>query len=377
MNDHRYVWLILLSFFLQTAQVLGVEDASGWKEFKEHHSIHNSVQVGGEYDTNVFKRFGGSDKDSLLRLLLKSRGTLSFNKNWKMQWNYQGGGKKYFDRDEQDLLIQYLQTPFIYTIPNRIRVLLTPELKYQEEANRVDTQNPTTQDINEDYLSLSTRLGIQFLLPARFIFQPFATYTYFRFEPNANYGFHRERGGAIFTRRFWSHFNAGSEYTYQRQQFDGLSRDDAEHEASAFIQYMNALVASVRYTFQKNDSAQNRFSFTNHRITVLLSVPIDFHQDSLESETDDFEEPLLAFHFYGTFQIKDFPSVFDYTDEGERFLLTGAEDDNFNSLVFKLSIHPLPKTTLELKYTRHSNELSSQQDSFNRTLYYGGIRYSF
>jgi hypothetical protein len=338
-------------------------------------SFDNSVQTGIEYDSNIFKSFGGSEGGFLLRGLFKNHGTYSPSRAVKLGWDYQGGGKVYFDQTEQSALIQFLEVPVSWQPHPRFEIRFHPDFKYQNERNSVDTG---LIDINEDYYSTTSRLDLRFFLPSSVLLEPSGEFTYFHFEPTENFGFFRESGGLTLQKTVGSLFGFGAQYTYGRQQFDAGDREDREHQISAFFQYLRVPFLSARYTYERTGSSQPQFSFHNHRVTLLLSVPILHRSGSdLPEEVPGMSPALFALHVLGTLQLKRFPSVFDYTSEGQRYLLTGAEDENFNSVVVKLSYHPFPRWAFETKYTRYSNEFSSQQSSFSRSLFYGGARFGF
>ncbi len=326
------------------------------------HSISNHLQTGFEYDTNVFKAFGSTEGDMLLRALLKSRGTYTPTDLFDLGWIYQGGGKKFFDHGAQDLIIQYIQVPLTFRLHPKLRVRLEPDFKFQNESNSLDAN---ALDINEDYFSTATRLTAYWTLPARFSVEPFGEFTYFNFNPTDTFSFFRERGGFTIKRGFLTNVLLGLQYTFGRQQFEGRTRQDQTHQVSTFVQFTSLPFASVRYTFQDNNSNDGRYAFTNHRVSVLVS------------HSFGKERPIWAVHLMGTLQVKGFPAVYEVTEEGQRYLLTGAEDENFNSILVKVSYHPIKPLALEAKYTRYADDLSGQQNPFSRSLVYLGARYLF
>lgn len=338
-------------------------------------TIKNSVQVGPGYDSNVFKTFGGSEGGYLVRGLFKSQGTYRPLSSLRLGWDYQGGGKAYFDQAEKSALIQYVAIPIAWQPNRHVQFFLRPDFKLQDERGGV---NAGYLDFNEDYYSTTTRLNVRFYLPHSILIEPVAEFTYFHFEPTEDFGFFREWGGVTVRKTVGSILDFGAQYTYGRQQFKSGDREDAKHEISAFVQYLRVPVVSARYTYEQTDSTQAQFSFHNHRITLLLSLPLVSKPGANEVKKSSNGNPaLFALHLLGTLRLKNFPSVYDYTSEGIRYLLTGAEGEIFNSLVAKLSYHPFPKWAFEAKYTRHSNDFSTQASSFSRSLFYGGARFSF
>jgi len=337
--------------------------------------MQNSLQAGLEYDSNVYKKYGGSEDDFLTRLLVKSRGRAFRTDQWQLRWNYQGGGKVFFREGPQSLLIQYFEAPVSFRPLETVRFIITPEVKVQNERNNLDAAAAVADDVNEDYTSVSARLEIPWELPGGFLLQPGGAYTRFVFPPRDEYSFHREEGTLLLRKNLGEQLIAGGCFAYNRQQFDASPREDDEIEGAAFFQYTSGWIASLRYTFEKGYSSDDRFDFTNHKISLLLSVPFG---SRAEPDSDESEgEPMFAFHVLATLQLKEFPGVFAETTEGIRYLLTDAEDDNFNSVLVKFTYHPTSFLAIESKYTRYSNELSNQQSSFSRNLVYSGVRYSF
>lgn len=360
-------------FFYAWAQDADFQTSSA---FPKTLGIKNTIQAGIEYDTNVFKTFGASQNDFLTRILFKSRGAYLPHPQWKLGWNYQGGGKKYFDLDPQDTLIQYVKLPIVWGPLPFLTLTLSPEFKYQNEKNKID---PSSIDINEDFFSTTIQLRARISLPKSFWVASSGAFTYFSFDPTDNFSFYREWGSVSFHKNFERQIHLGIYYSHIRQQFQASSREDQQNQISGILQYLRVPFVSARYTYQNSDSSNPTLSFTNHKVSLILSLPFGSREPSKTRTDIDLTDSssLFALHVLGTLQLKRFPSVFNFTDEGTRFLLTGAEDENFNSILIKLSYHPESWMAVEGKYTRYSNELSSQQDSFSRSLFYGGVRIIF
>ncbi len=347
--------------------------------FINRYHIRNSVQAGLEYDSNVYKTFNQNVGDGLTRLLLKSSGDIPSTEHFSLGWRYEGGGKIFFQESPQNTLIQYFDLPMLWRIGRYVSIGWVPDLKYQNERNELDQATPPL-DVNEDYWSTTSRLTGRISLPGDFYLNPFGEFTYYNFGPIPDYSFYRENGGVSIQRHLGESFAGGLEYGFTAQQFRESSREDKEHAVAGFFQYLGTPFVSLRYQYEKSNSNQSIYDYSNHRITLLVSFPIG-EKENLEPTDDGEPAALFAFHLLGNIQIKRFPEVFDFTQEGQRFLLTGAEDDNFNSMVVKLTAHPWKRTAMEAKYTRYSNEFSeesqNQQNEFRRSLYYFGLRVSF
>jgi hypothetical protein len=361
--------------FLATVAALILFPNATQAQDPSRFSTETSIQAGFEFDSNVFKAFGESEGDGVARLLLKNRSKMKVSRNWETGWNVQLGGKKFFDHDEQDVLITYIEAPLTWAPSSSFSLSLGSDFKFQDER---DAKDALLNDVNEDFFSTTHRLVARIAAPGSIRIEPFGTYTYFRFSPTRLYSFHREQGGIGVRKALLGQIAVGTQYAYGRQQFVIGGREDTEHEISGSIQYLEIPFCSIRYTYQNADSTDPRFPYTNHRITLLVSLPLGPEKNGKEvPSSENNSSSMFALHLLGTLQLKKFPDVFGESQEGERFLLTGAEDENFNSIVAKFSYHPSTRFAVEAKYTRYSNELSSQTQSFERALYYAGARYDF
>ncbi len=357
MNNRFFQLLLLLLLLPWTALA------------SDNLKLENSFQTGLEYDTNAFKTFQNVNDDFLAKILLKSEGSYWLNDSFSMGWDYQGGGKKFFKETAQDQIIQNIALPINWMPTSKIQVNFDPDFKYQNERNTLDAAGT---DINEDFYSTSGLLRVVFALPNQFYLQPYGSFTYFHFLPNATFSFYRELGGVSLEKKIKS-FGIGTEYVFFKQQFESSFRSDTIQEASGYVQYLKNPFLSLRYTFQTNDSNDPIYSFDNHRISFLSSFVFGKHHD--EDETKSY--PLCSIHLIATLQLKNYPSIFGETTEGERYLVTSSEDENFNNLVAKFNYHLKKKLSVETKYTRISNDLTNQQIGFARSMYYTGLRYDF
>lgn len=329
-----------------------------------------SIQAGMEYDSNVFKTFNNENGDFLTRLLLMNKGNYWVNPTFSLGWDYQGGGKKFIHDEAQDQIIQNVSLPFHWIPDPRFQVFFEPNLKYQNERDKLD---PDLDDINEDFLSTKSLLKIFIGLPSGFNIQPQGSFTYFHFYPTPTFSFAREEAGASFEKRF-KNIALGVEYGFLKQQFQQSFRADTIHEISPYIQYLKHPFVAVSYSYQVNHSNDPAFSFDNHKINFLTSFLFGKKQ---KSDDETLPEARFTLHLIATLQLKNYNSVFSETPEGERFLVTGSEDENFNNLVVKFNYHFHRKWAMESKYTRISNELTNQQTRFARSIYYAGLRYDF
>lgn len=335
-------------------------------------STKTSIQAGTEYDSNVYKTFQQGDNDFLARIFLKNEGTYWANPKFSTGWDYQGGGKKFIHDDAQDQIIQSLSIPFHYIPTSNFQIILEPNVKYQNERNKLDAAKT---DINEDFLSTKTQLRFFIGLPNHFNIQPQGSFTYFKFFPNETFSFFREEGGISVEKRF-SNIVFGVDYDYFKQQFQDSFRKDSIHEISPYIQYLRNPFIALSYGYQFNNSNDPAFSFHNNKVNFLTSFL--FGKRKKRDENDQTQpEARFSLHVIATIQFKKYSSVFSETPEGQRFLVTSSEDENFNSAVVKFNYHFIRNWAVETKYTLTTNNLTNQQTEFSRSLYYAGLRYDF
>lgn len=330
-----------------------------------HHRF--SLQSGFEYDTNVFKNFNAPVSDFLFRAVAKDAGQLDLGPATRLFWNAQAGGKKYFRRDEQDLAILSLELPLRQRLGDRLILTFAPEVKYQNESDGTDAVGA---DINEDFYTAAGLLSLEAALPAGFSVTGFANLSYFHFAQTLNFSYVRDAFGGRVAREVNDWLSVYAQYAYAAQRFTDSARADREHAVTPGVRIQKYVVFSGSYTYQRVDSNNDIFSFQNHRADLALSVPL-LHRSA------DAPDSMLSLHLLGTLQFRDYPSVFGSTQEGERFLLSGAEDDNFDSLTAKLVYRPTDAWSFEGKYTRYSNDLSTAEVTFDRNLFYLGSRYEF
>ena len=332
--------------------------------------METSIQAGMEYDSNVFKTFNNENGDFLTRLLFKNQGNYWLRPTLSLGWDYQGGGKKFIHDDAQDQIIQSISTPLHWIPSSKFQIFFDPDFKYQNER---DSRDAALDDINEDFLSTKSLLRMFIALPNGFNVQPMGAFTYFHFYPTPTFSFTREEGGLTLEKRF-KNVATGVTYNYLKQQFKQSFRQDTIQEISPYIQYLRKPFFALSYSYQFNDSNDPVFSFDNHKINFLTSF---LFGKSHQGNPDQQPQARFSFHLIATLQLKNYSSVFSETPEGERFLVTGSEDENFNNLIAKLNYHFHRKWAVETKYTRISNDLTNQVTKFARSLYYSGLRYDF
>jgi len=334
--------------------------------------LQHSVQTGLEYDSNVYRTFQAKRDDILLRALLKQKGTYAFHDRAQLGWIYQLGGKKYFEESGQDTLIQSLEVPLMVNLTDVLGLGLTQDFKLQLEDGDVDA---AAGDVNEDYLSYSVRFHPR-LSPREWTWlriEPSGSFSYFDFSPAPNFSFMRQSLGLRLQYNLGSQVSATTSYSYSLQQFYNTNRDDSDHLVSVGLARLGDLYSSISYAYEANRSSLTGFSFDRHQIATVLSYTFGQHG----STQGEAQEGRYGIHLLGTLQLRSLPAVYNFDAEGQRFLLTGAEDENFNSLVLKLTYHLRHYLAFEGKITRYSNEFSKLQGGFARVMAYLGVRGSF
>jgi hypothetical protein len=341
--------------------------------------LDNSLQAGPEYDTNVYRTYAAPVEDELVRLLFRSRAAIGLSDSWMAGWNFQLGGKLFFHESAQNLLIQYIEVPLTWSPTENLFVTLAPDFKLQYEAPSLDNPDPVlAQDINEDFHSTTSQVAVRWTLPAGFSAEPYGSFTYYRFRTIPTYSYYQEKGGIVLKKFLFSSMALGAQYAYLGQQFYDTNRADRQHEFSGFFQYLGLPYFTARYTYERSTSNDPLFSFRNHRVTLTASVPFGERRgDPAGAFSEDDPSSLFALHAICTLQFKNYPSVFAEPVEGQRYLQTGAEDDNFNQLLLKLTIHPTKRWAFETKFTQYASGTSNQPFSFGRSLSYAGLRVSF
>lgn len=332
----------------------------------EERNLNFYTQTGFEFDSNVLKTFDQNESDFLTRILLHADGNILDTEKTTIKLDYNGGGKIFFERDEQNMIIQSLNIPIAVKMGDRNNLSFKTSFKYQNENNDQDAQN---LDVNEDYLSIRQAAAWAVMPTDKNRLKFSGEFGYFHFYPRNSFSFFSERLGIEYRYKLKSRIWVSSAYGLSLQQFQSSDRSDTEHELSAGLHAFIIPYFSLKYQFEINKSTVDLYDSTNHRVTLLIS-----HLFGKKAQQE--ESSLFSIHFLATLQIRNFPSVTAETQEGVRYLLTGAEDQNFNHVTLKLSYHPKEAWALETKYSRFSNELASQNINFSRNLYYFGLRYS-
>jgi|GEM_PF-3886190 len=329
------------------------------------HIYKYHLQTGFEWDSNIFKNFSQKKKGFLFRALLHHNIELANTDRFKAKIKYNSGGKIFFLEPEQNLMIHGLDIPMQWRYKNGFGLRLNTSVKYQNENNMTDPQN---LDLNEDFLSVRERFDLQLIDTKKNKFSFQGHLGYFHFFPRTSFGFFDQHLAIDYRHQLHSKIWGGVSYAAGFEQFKRSKRKDHTHQWTAQLQAFFIPYISLKYHFELNRSSNPLFDSDGHRITFLLS-----HLFKGISQEDQ-EKGMFSVHFLATLLLKNFPSVTSETIEGERFLVTGAEDQNFNQLTLKLAYHLHQKWALEAKYSRFSNDLTSQNISFSRNLIYLGLR---
>ncbi len=357
MRSRRIVVLLLIFFVILEAQGF-----SNFREFQKNLSTKTSLQGGVEYDTNVYKTLDttGLEDDFLVRIFASLAIDYKLTTKDSLFFTYQAGAKKFIDIDDKDTLMNSLKLGYRGIFLDKNIVVVEGNVKTKDERG----SDPA---LKEDYFLTwgAFRWGrnIRDFADALFDVQ----YSYFDFDANNNFDYVRGRYGVTFDKRFLRFYTGNLGYHFSHQDFRETligfgDRSDTKHEFLTAFEIDRFILSRFSYVFEDSNSNISGLSFTNHRFS--LQVSRNFPWDTT----------LVA---QGTFQIKSYPRSEFVDEEGQRFLLTEAEEENFNSIIVKASKKISEDLFLEFKFSRFSNELSDKEDSFRRYLYNLSVRYVF
>ncbi|MEZ4705043.1 MAG: hypothetical protein R3A11_07655 [Bdellovibrionota bacterium] len=327
-----------------------------------HYQTQQSFQMGLEFDSNTFKSLADTRKDFLARVLFQAKGKMTAPSNSVLGWEYQGGAKKFFQYQEQDLFIQNFSTFLDIPMGSMGRIYWNTQFKYQNERNEKDS---ALLDVNEDFFLGGTDLGLRFFLPEQTTFTVNQHFDYFNFIAVDNFSYVHLSTSARLSRTIENKLVLGGEYQYSRQNFSSSTRLDQTQSFSFFGQLLTVPFLSVQYSFLDSTSTSQNFSYRNHKISLIQSFVWGENQD---------HDPKYGLHVIANLQFKKFPSVIFVDSEGQRLLLSDSEDENFNSFVFKCSYHPSKRLSIENKLSYIGDNFSSQSRDFQRITNYIGFR---
>lgn len=320
------------------------------------------IQTGIEYDSNVYKNFGKGQDDFLWRARFSADSKWVDTSSFSSLFHYQQGVKKFFQENSQDQLLQSLSL-FNQKKIGAFRFELTPSFKILIERNKKDSDN---LDINENYVLPAVYFKVAHQ-KKQWLSSLQTGVSQFKFYANDNFSYLSEWMKLDFMKQGkW--FNAGMSYTFSLEQFSDINRNDNNHDLSVYAVYPFKPNLRVSYTFSDSNSSIKAFSFVKHQLGMSAFYDLGEKDSGI---------PVATFYVKGLLQWSQFPSVFDFDEEGQRFLLTESEGQTFNSFVAKVSYHFSQSLHAELKYTRFSNDLKSEQRDYTRSIAYIGMKYHF
>ncbi len=320
--------------------------------------IKASLQAGIERDSNVLKTFDSNISDELTRVLLKLKGVKIWNNN-SLRVHYYGGGKKFFTKTEQDTLTQQFTSKYNLSCKKN-SFSLKGKFKWQDERDKRDTSNI---DTNEDYILFNAAGFFSRKLNSTVRLNLSAEIEDFIYGPDKPFDYLRHRYLIALRRKISPSFSVGINYALSQQRFTSQDRTDTMQEAGTEMQFSRQFIFNVAYTFQHNSSNSDFYDYNNHKLTAVLTAPIEISNYT------------IILNILGILQIRNFPALYKVDEEGERYLLTGAEAENFNSIIAKLSGKIVKNLFWEFKFSRYSNETASRGGDFSRSLIYGGMRF--
>ena len=331
-------------------------------DLEKHLKTKTSAQGGIEYDSNVYKTLDtvGLKDDFLFRFFLNFNSNYNLNKYDSIIFTYQGGAKKFIDSDDKDTLLNSLKLGYRGIFFDKNLVAVEGNIKTKDERG-------SNAELKEDYFLtwVEMRFGrtIHDFLDASADFQ----YTYFDFDANDNFDYQRGRYGFTLDKKFSRFYTADVGYHFSNQNFRETligfgDRVDTKHEFLTSFEADLLVLSRFSYIFEDSNSNISGLSFTNHRFSLQISRLFPWY---------------ITIVAQGTFQIKSYPASEFVDDEGQRYLLTESEDENFNSIILKISKKLYEDLFLEFKFSRFSNEFSDKEDPFRRYLYNLSVRYVF
>ena len=145
-------------------------------------------------------------------------------------------------------------------------------------------------------------------------------------------------------------------------------RWDSSHSLGAVLQYHDAVLLRVGYDYVLSSSNEGTYDYSAHRVGALLGYEI-FQGTMLN---------VLATLNYRVFrQDRQVSAEDQQREEVTRLVRSESEDITFNSLIINLSQRLTDRFSLELKYSRYSNELSSITDAYRRHVVNVGVKARF
>jgi len=326
--------------------------------------LETSAQLSLEFDDNVFKTFTQEKDDGLTRVLLRSELRQNLAKGG-LHFDLQAGGKAYFLHPEQDAFIGSWESEFVFHPKPEVTIGLDNEVKGQVESAATDSLDI---DINETFVldRLHGFVAHPFILQTQQTL--FGEFQYFEFFGELNIDSFEGAIGDRIERNLSRTTVAQVGYRLGVTKFPNLSgRNDLTNELSLGLRYTGNWLGSLGYAFEDNSSSISAFDSTAHRINLMLSYALE-QKGLFSSATLQLIANLLIRHY---------PSVFIADAEGQRQLFSEAENNNFNTLVMKISKRLSPHFSLEAKYSRFSNDFSDQETGFRRDLISLGLRGNF
>lgn len=337
---------------------------AAWIDPASGQAKHQSAfQLGWEWDSNVYKTFGQERADLLTRARFQYQTKIHWSERVANTWEYQIGAKKFVAESAQDQLIQLLRVPFVLG-SRKNKWVVIPSFKIQNESNEIDADG---LDINEDYWTPAIDILVPFRISEKMSLHSAVSGRYFHFSSNTRFRYFNVHSLASLNYALTPDLTVSAGLSYGNVQFTAQGRGDDNWEYFSRLRFSVGPVITLGYAYETTNSSLEQFSFDTQKLSLQTSFDLGKRKKwpSL---------PVLSVHFMTTIQITDFSPTFAFDAEGQRFLLTDSEDESFNSMIAKISYHSTPWYSIEAKFTRFSNALSSQPRDFERMMGYLGVK---
>lgn len=331
------------------------------------------------YDDNVREASESEEGDFLHRFILEGRTRLRCSDRVRISgilWN----GAEFFHHEEEENRLQSKVT-FLGSFRHSI---LDASL-----TGNLDTSYYFNQEIEIEadaggegemeryyYLKPGAQLRLSRQLPWPVDLGLIGTYQYFDYHPWEDLDYHlfaySLQGDYQVTGRWHLQLSAGQDRRWYASEAIALTesedldradyhRRDTIHEVSLSGSYYNRFLLKPVYSFQVGDSNSYGLDYTNHRISLIFSCPV------IRS---------TQVHLFTVIQVKRYSSVSENISWPEylRILIADEEDDNLNSINFRIEHRFTRHLSLQFTFNRYSNEFSESR-SFARNVYLLGLRW--
>lgn len=316
-------------------------------------SFKNTLVVGSEYDSNVFKTYSDAERrgDGLTRAYFSNKGdVVSRDSRERVGYHLQLGGKKYFTASDEDAILGNGMMTYSHLFREDLSSTLDLAVKGKLQSQSYG-----------DFADMRVAEAVRYDLSENYFYTGRVSYELFTFDTKA-YTYHEgvlhnELGWRMKPVVFTGRYLFGN--TLFPEALPSKSRWDQSHDFGLSLQYHEALLFQLGYDYVLSTSNESVYDYDAHRVSALLGYEV-FRGTMLN---------LLATLNYRVFKRENKAAVEDQQkEEVTRLVRSESEDLTFNSIIVNVSQRLTEQLSLEVKYSRYSNELSSISDHFSRHL---------